>query len=240
MINKDTTLLTERYTKILEGQYGIGGAPITKAQLIDLIKATEASHKGTSFFSVTQVTKETTNKAPLPAFVLPGLKNGKTYFAKVTQVNIQVGYDYTAARNRELEKQGKTADFVAQPSLYTPVDGSKILGERGGQIYIRYRPMSTATDFKPVVVKALRDNPSAAEDFTATTRDEVKQYKSAQAAPTTGVEVRTISLDSVAAANIAGKAYVVTDLDPIRAAIYKAGNGPAPTVSPAPQLPPAP
>lgn len=238
MINKDMALLTERYTRILEGQYGIGGAPITKAQLVQLIKDTEANRKGANFFSVTQVTKETTNKAPLPAFVLPGLKNGKTYFAKISQVNIQVGYDYEAARNKELTSQGKTADFVAQPSIYTPVDGSKILGEKGGQIYIRYRPMSTATEFKPVVVKATRDNPTAASDFTVTTKDEVKQYKSGAAASTTSVEVRTISLDSVVAANIAGRAYVVTDLDPVRKAIYTAGNAPKPTVEP-PPAPPA-
>ncbi len=238
MINKDTALLTERYTRILEGQYGIGGAPITKAQLVQLIKDTEANRKGANFFSVTQITKETTNKAPLPAFVLPGLKNGKTYFAKISQVNIQVGYDYEAARNKELTGQGKIADFVAQPSIYNPVDGSRILGEKGGQMYIRYRPMSTATEFKPVVVKATRDNPASASDFTVTTKDEAKQYKSGAAASTTSVEVRTISLDSVVAANIAGKAYVVTDLDPIRKAIYTASNAPKPTVEP-PLAPPA-
>ena len=226
MINKDTALLTERYTKILEGKYGVGGTPITKAELIDLIKTAEATHKGTNFFSVTQVTKETTNKAPLPSFTLPGLKNGKAYFAKVSQVNIQVGYDYQAARNRELEKQGKATDFVAQPSIYTPVGDSRILGERGGQIYIRYRPMSTSAEYTPVRVKAVNENPTNSADFTVTTKDEVKRYKSASTAPSTGVEVRTISIDSVAAANIAGKAYVISDLDPIRSAIYQASSLP--------------
>ena len=231
MINKDLDILTERYTKILEGQFGIGGTPVTKAQLIQLIKDAETSRKGTNFFSVTQVTKEQTNKAPLPAFVLPGLKNGKTYFAKITQVNVQVGYDYEAAANRELTKQGKDANFVAQPSLYTPIGDSKILGTRNDQIYIRYRPIKTASEFKPVYVKATKDNPSAPADFTVAQKPEVQQYKSvATGASQSLVEVRSVSLDSIAAATIGGKSYVVSDLDPLRSAIYQAGSGPAHTV----------
>ena len=230
MVNKDLDLLTERYTKILEGQYGIGGTPVTKAQLVQLIKDAEASRKGTNFFSVTQVTKEQTNKAPLPSFVLPGLKNGKTYFAKITQVNVQVGYDYEAAANRELTKQGKDANFVAQPSLYTPIGDSKILGTRNDQVYIRYRPIKTASEFKPVYVKAVKDNPTTAADFTVAQKTEAQQYKSASTgAQPALVEVRSVSLDSIAAATIGGKAYVVSDLDPIRSAIYQAGSGPTHT-----------
>jgi len=233
MINKDQALLTERYTRILEGQYGIGGTPVTKSQLVQLIKDAEAAHKGTNFFSITQVTKEQTNKAPLPSFVLPGLKNGKTYFAKITQVNVQVGYDYEAAANRELEKQGKEANFVAQPSLYAPVDGSKVLGTRNGQLYIRYRPMKTATEFKPVYVKAQKDNPTSPSDFAVTQKTEVQQYKGPSTSSQSLVEVRSVSLDSIAAATIGGKSYVVSDLDPVRSAIYQAGSGPAHTVTPA-------
>lgn len=232
MLNKDQALLTERYTKILEGQYGIGGTPVTKSQLVQLIKDAETAHKGTNFFSITQVTKEQTNKAPLPSFILPGLKNGKTYFAKITQVNVQVGYDYEAAANRELEKQGKDANFVAQPSLYAPVDNSKVLGTRNGQIYIRYRPMKTSTEFKPVYVKAKKETPSGSEDFTVSQKSEVQLYKGNTANSQALVEVRSVSLDSIAAATIGGKSYVVSDLDPVRSAIYQAGSGPSHNVVP--------
>lgn len=232
MVNKDQSLLTERYTKVLEGQYGIGGRPVTKAQLVQLIKDVEVAHKGTNFFSITQVTKEQTNKAPLPSFVLPGLKNGKTYFAKITQVNVQVGYDYQAAANRELEKQGKEANFVAQSSIYEPVDGSKVLGTRNGQLYIRYRPMKTATEFKPVYVKAKNENPTNPDDFTVSQKSEVQEYKGATASSQTLVEVRSVSVDSIAAATIGGKSYVVSDLDPIRTAIYQAGGGPSYNTAP--------
>jgi len=38
------------------------------------------------------------------------------------------------------------------------------------------------------------------------------------------VEVRTISLDSIVSANIAGSAYTVSDLDPVRKAIFQAAS----------------
>jgi len=230
MMNKDSVSLQEQYKKIVEGQFGTGGRTVTKAQLVDVIKAAEASHKGTNFFSVTQVTKETTNKADSPVFTLPGLKNGKTYFAKVTRVNVLVGYDYQSRVNKQREREGKEGGFVAQASSYTPVPDSNVLVAKGEQLYVRYSPMQTSATIKPVYVKAENDNPTTATDFTVTSKQEVEKYKSARVKSgqyqgvDDSVEVRTISLDSIVSANIAGSAYTVSDLDPVRKAIFQAAS----------------
>lgn len=230
MINKDSALLQEQYERIIEGQFGAGGQTVTKAQLVDIIKAAEAAHKGTNFFSVTQVTKETTNKADLPSFTLPGLKNGKTYFAKVTRVNVLVGYDYQSRVNKQREREGKEGGFVAQASTYTPLPDSGVLVTKGEQLYIRYSPMQTSATTKPVYVMAGTENPTSSNDFTVTSKQEVEKYKGARVKSghyqgvEDGVEVRTISLDSVVSANIAGTSYTISDLDPVRKAIFQAAS----------------
>ena len=96
MMNNDRFLLEQAYASVFEMAYGIAGEGsaqqrITKDELIEKIKQAEREQPGTSFISLTQVTKESTNKAPLPSFVLSGLKNGKAYFAKVTQLTVQTG-----------------------------------------------------------------------------------------------------------------------------------------------------
>jgi len=238
MYNKDRISLEEQYKKIVEGQFGVGGESITKVQLIDKIKEAEASHKGTNFFSVTQVTKETTNKAPVPSFVLPGLKNGKTYFAKVSQVNVQVGYDYSNSVNKQREREGKVTDFVAKPSIYTSMTDSNVLVTKDEQVYIRYRPIQVSASSKPVLIKAIVESPTTPNDFAVVSKQEVDQYKGSSIKAGSyqgvadGVEVRTISLDSVVSANIAGKSYVISDLDPLRKSIYQASTGPAPAQLP--------
>jgi hypothetical protein len=240
MYNKDRELLQEQYQKILEGQFGTGGQAVTKAELVNIIKDAEAQHKGTNFFSVTQVTKETTNKADSPSFTLPGLKSGKTYFAKVTRVNIQVGYDYASSVNKQREREGKEGDFVSKPSPYTPMPDSNVLVTKGDQIYARYRPIQTSATVKPVYVKAKNETPSSAQDFEIVSKQDVEKFKGASVKAgqyqglDVGVEVRTISLDSVVSANIAGKSYTVSDLDPLRKAIFDVVNGPAPAALPAP------
>lgn len=234
MINKDSALLQEQYKKITEGQFGTGGQVVTKSQLVDIIKAAEAAHKGTNFFSVTQVTKETTNKADIPSFTLPGLKNGKTYFAKVTRVNVLVGYDYQSRVNKQREREGKEPGFVAQASGYTPVPDSNVLIAKGDQLYIRYSPMQTSATIKPVYVKAETENPTTSTDFSVTSKQEVEKYKSARVKSghyqgvEDSVEVRTISLDSVVSANIAGNSYTISDLDPVRKAIFQAASSEEP------------
>lgn len=230
MINKDAALLQEQYKKIVEGQFGAGGQSITKSQLVDIIKAAEAAHKGTNFLSVTQVTKETTNKASLPSFVLPGLKNGKTYFAKITRVNVLVGYDYENRVNKQREREGKETGFVSQASVYSPVPDSKVLVSKGDQLYMRYSPMQTSSTLKPIYVMANTENPVAATDFAVTSKQEVEKYKSARVKSgqyqgvDDSVEVRTISLDAVVSVNVAGTSYTISDLDPTRKAIFQAAS----------------
>lgn len=230
---------TEDHSKIFqlytEMAYGIAPTAdtqqrITAAQLVDLIKEIEASHRGTNFFAVSQVTREATNKAPTPVFVLQGLKYGRCHYAKVSQVNGQIGFNYSNAVNKQRETEGKAADFVAKPSKYQPVEGSTAFEQLDGQLYLRYRPISTARSFTPTYVKAADAN---ATQFEVVPADEVKQYK---VASTPGVyqgldkavEIRKISLASIAAINIGGKDYVITDQDSTRSAIYKASGAPMP------------
>jgi len=244
MYNTDQLILEKCYLeKVLkEDRYGSGGQRITKAQLVDIIKDIEASHKGTNFFGVTQVTRENTKVAPVPAFVLTGLKTnkGKTYFAKVSQVNGQVGYDYTAAVNRQREREGKETDFKAKASVYDAVPGSTALQRKGDQIYIRYRPLQVATGFSPVYVKAVSENPVRPNQFTVVPKADVSQYKASipetgfYQGVDTGVEARVISLDSVAAMTIGGQSYTISDLDPIRQSIYQVASAPVPTQPTAP------
>jgi hypothetical protein len=242
MYNTDQILLEKQYTAIIENKYGIGGSSITKAELIDIIMNTEAAHKGTNFFSVTQITRENTKVAPVPVFVLPGLKtnNGKTYYAKVSQVNGQIGYDYAGAVNRQREREGKETDFTAKPSTYQEVEGSTALQRKGDQMYMRYRPMQVASEFKPVYVKATAESPTGPNQFTIVDKAEVQQYKAvstnagAYQGLNTGVDVRTLSIDSIAAITIGRQSYVIRDLDPVRAAIYQTANRPAPQPVPVP------
>jgi hypothetical protein len=108
MYNTDQLILEKMYKQIIqENRFGQGGSRITKAELVSIIKDVEQNHKGTNFFGVTQITRENTKVSPVPVFVLPGLKTnkGRTYFAKVSQVNGQIGYDYAAAVNRQREKE---------------------------------------------------------------------------------------------------------------------------------------
>lgn len=238
MRTKDHILIENAYKSIQEMAYGIAGSPaeqrtITQEQLVELIKQAEQNHPGTNFIGVTQVTKETTKKPTdeyIP-FVLPGLKGGKTYFAKVTQVNGEIGSNYTTKRNRELENQGKPADFVAQPSKYSTVENSISLKELEGQLYIQYFPRSISKDRVPVLVKAQKPNPTNSEDFVIATTEEVNQFKGAPPPPQP-VIIRVVSVSSIAAIRINKQEYVVSDLDPIRKAIWVVSGMPMPPEDP--------
>ena len=238
MRTKDQVLLQEAYKSVLEMAYGVAGSAsaqrsITQAQLVDLIKQVEQDRPGTNFIGVTQITKEQSNKAPYPAFVLSGLKSGKSYFAKVSQVNGFIGANYSDIMNRRRAEQGMTADFVAQKSAYEGVEGSVALREKEGQIYIQYFPKTVAKKFAPVLVKAKTDNPSTSADFEVTTKEDVAQFKGPPrpAAPVS-VTTRTISLASIAAIKINKQEYVITDLDPVRKAIWEISGAPMPQDNP--------
>jgi hypothetical protein len=234
MKRTDKDLIAEAYRPIYEMAFGI--APdasaqksITQEELMQLIKDTETNRPGTNFISVTQVTKEASNKAPYPPFVLPGLKNGKSYFAKVSQVNGEIGSNYGEKMRRQQTQQGMEADFVAKASPYNSVEGSPSLREKDGQYYIQYYPRSVAKKFAPVIVKANKDKPTSEADFEVTSKADVAQYKG-PARPPQQVEVttRVVSLASIAAAKINKQEYVITDIDPIRKAIWEISGAPMP------------
>jgi hypothetical protein len=223
----DSTKIFNIYNEMA---YGIASDPakqqyITRDQLMDLIINAENMKPGTNFFSLTQITKAATRKAPFPKFVLSGLKDGSTFFAKVSQVNGMIGADYGSGVNTRREKEGKAADFVPQASQYDAVEGSKAIQTSGGNAYFYYTPRNVAADFKPVYVRAI--DPAGTE-FKVVDRTEVEPYTSQSAGAGAyqglekGLEVRKVSVDSIAAINIAGDEYIISDLDPVRKKIWTA------------------
>lgn len=219
-----------------EMAFGIANSPnnqhkITKNELVMIIKTAEKQHKGTNFFSLTQVTRVQSRKIPdVPVIVLPGLKIGKTQLVKVSQVNGIFGANYADKVNKAREQEGKAADFVAQASRYNAVEDSKIFEEKDGSLYIRYMPVSTSKAFPPKVLKPVDANGS---EFAPVQKADVEQYIQTASAGfyqglDKGVEIRKISLNSIAAININGKEYAISDLDDIRTSAWAASGTPMP------------
>lgn len=225
---------TNIYNLYTEMAFGVAKTPqaqhsITKQGLVDLTKQLKISHPGTNFFSVTQITKENTNKIPdVIPFILSGLKNGKTYLAKVAQVNGMYGYSYAQAVNKQREREGLTPDFVAKESKYKPVEGTDAFVELNGQLYLRCRPITNARSFRPTLLKN-----NGNDDFEVVDKANYAQFinkvdPGAYQGVAKGVPVRVVSLDSIVAINIAGKDYAISDADPTRTAAWKASGAPMP------------
>ena len=219
--------------------FGIASNPqnqhtITRAELVNLIKLLDAGRNGgTNFFSVTQVTPARSNKIPnFAPFVMSGLKQGKTYLAKVAQVNGIYNQDYQGKVNQLRAAEGKPQDFVARASSYNAVEGTHALGEKNGQLYLRLKPLSNARAFAPQI---LRKNSDA---FEAVNKADVENYLiksnpgAYQGLEQSAEQFRMLSLDGIAAININGKDYVISDLDQMRKDIWKASGAPMPIEQP--------
>lgn len=235
----DATNIYNLYTEMAFGiaKDAQGQHRITQQELVDLTRQLQTRRgSGTNFFSVTQITKENTNKVPgFNPFVLTGLKNGKSYIAKVSQVNGMYGHNYEEDVNRQREREGGVADFVAKQTKYEPVEGTNAFVMLDGQLYLRYKPRSVAKSFKPVLLK----NTGGDTSFEVLDKQQVQQYiKRVDPGQYQGVqqgrEIRKISLASIAAININGKDYVITDLDPMRKAIWQTSGAPMPEENPEP------
>lgn len=210
----------ETVQQITEMAYGLGkgATPITKNQLFDVLK--DAEGKGAVPFSITQVTKQASRKAPYPKFTLPGLKKGDTYFAKISQVNGMTGIDYAANVNTQREKEGLDPNFKAEKGWGTPI--TKSIYELDGQYYFYYRPMRVRAEFPPVYVVADDEQASSFTIVDSTIVDEYKpaEYKSAKQGVEEEIAIRKISFDGIAGIKIGGFEYIVTDLDSIRKKIF--------------------
>lgn len=204
---------------------------ITRSQLVDIIKQLEERRGGgTNFFSVTQVTPGRSNKIPnLTPFVMTGLKHGKTYVAKVAQVNGAYNHDYAADVNRLRAAESKPQDFVAKASGYNEVPGAGALREKDGQLYLRLKPLSNARSFSPKYVRKVDEN-----QFELVNKEEIENYlikvdpSKYQGLEQNAAQFRMLSLDSIAAININGADYAISDLDADRKAIWKASGAPMP------------
>lgn len=230
----DNTNIFNLYNEMAFGIAKGGQAQNTLSQkdLIDLIKQTEQQRGGgTNFFGVTQITRENTNKVPgFEPFILSGLKKGKTYIAKVSQVNGVYGHNYGEAVARRREEQGVEGEFKVKASPYQPVEGSRALVQKDGQIYLRYKPLSVARSFRPVLLKKTGEN-----QFEVVNRAAVDQYiikvdaAKYQGLPEgQGEQIRFLSLAGIAAINIAGRDYAISDVDAMRKAIWQASGAPMP------------
>lgn len=213
-------VFNNKINQLLEMAYGLGPntQSISISQLVSYLLNIKESMTP---FSVTQITKQSTRKAPYPKFTLSGLQNGATYFAKVSQVNGNLNFDYEGNVNTQRMKEEKPADFKKEAGWSQPI--TKSIHELNGQLYLYYRPIASRPSFSPVYVVA---TDSSANDFKVIDPTEVEIYKT----PTPefnkqGIDnvipVRKISVDSIAAIKIDGQEYVVSDLDPIRSSIFK-------------------
>lgn len=203
---------------------------ITRNELVELLKQLEERRgQSTNFFSVTQVTPARSNKIPdFEPFVLSGLKNGKTYVAKVAQFNGVYNHDYADAVNRLRAAEGKPQDFVARASSYNAVEGTGALREKDGQLYLRLKPLAVARGFAP---KLLRKNGDAFEVINKASVDQYLLKPNAaqyQGLEQSAEEFRMLSLNSIAAININHQDYAISDLDDIRKAIWAASGAPMP------------
>lgn len=207
---------------------------MTRNQLVEMLKQLEERRgQSTNFFSVTQITPARSKKIPgYEPFVLSGLKNGKTYLAKVAQFNGVYNHDYADAVNRLRAAEGKPQDFVARASTYNAVEGSGALREKDGQLYLRLKPLAVAKKFAP---KILRKNGDA---FEVVPKDQVEQYLiQANAGAYQGLEqsaeeFRMLSINSIAAININHRDYIISDLDDERKKIWQASGAPMPEQAP--------
>lgn len=207
---------------LLEMAYGLGpgNTKITKQQLIDIIG--ELDKKGATPFSVTQITKQASRKAPFPKFTLPGLKHGDTYFGKVTQVNGILNFDYEGNVNTQRAKENLPTDFKSEQGWSNAI--TRAIHELDGQLYLYYRPNFNRPDYTPVYVVSKNNEGT---EFEVIPQSKVNEYKTATPdSQKQGVEekiiVRKISVDSIAAIKINGIEYAVEDLDPVRSAIFDA------------------
>lgn len=210
----------ENVDQLLEMAYGLGpnSQSITQAQLVTLLLSLDK--KGATPFSITQITKQATRKAPFPKFKLSGLKDGNTYFAKVAQVNGMTETDYEANVNTQRMKEELPADFKSEKGWGEHLTKSVIDFE--GRLYLMYRPLASRPAFSPVYVSADDEN---ATSFKVVPSMEVEKYKSATPEFTKQgvadkIEIRKISIDGIAAIKVDGQEYVISDIDSTRKAIF--------------------
>jgi len=237
MRTNDQILIESAYRSVCEMAFGVAGQGesqehISRDQLIDVIGQAEAERPGVTFIGITQVTKENTKKpvadpstpsrgqAPIyPVFELPGLLKPKTYFAKVSQIGGHIGHDYEG----NVQKATGDTSFTSGgfKSGMTRTGDSKAVVEKQDGYYLYYKPTRIAKSFDPVIV-----HQDSAGGFQSIDRQTVSQWKSPPRPSPGGVVVRTVSFNSIVAISINGKQYIIDDLDPVRAAIYKVSGAP--------------
>lgn len=204
--------------------YGLGTTArrIERGELLDCLMGLD--DKGTVPFSVTQVTKQSSKKLkpPFEKFTLPGLANGDTWIAKVSQVTGLLGTDYESNVNTQRIAEGKTPDFKTSKTWGDRVTGNIVV--HGDQTYLFYRVVSNRPITSPVYV--VRENGA----FRIADKSEIDQYLPAISSTNSqglneSIQVRKISIDGIAAMKVSKHEYVLP-LDKTRQAIFDLVNPP--------------
>lgn len=105
---------------------GLNVSAITEAQLVDMLR----QNKGATIVTIVTRTEPGMRKTGNP-FV------GKV--VKISRVNGMLGFNYSNSVNRQLEREGEVADFVAQPRKWgIRIEGTPLV-EHEGNFYVEMK-----------------------------------------------------------------------------------------------------
>ena len=195
---------------ITEMAYGLGNfQPITLQEFLDIIMQYDNSNIGAKPISFTSVTNPVYRKRAFPYANL----------YKVGQTAGMVGTDYEANVNAQRDREGKTADFVKQPTSKVQEWLSNSIGITStGLTVIAYRPLNPKPSFWVVQTNE--------GEFKEITKEEATQYMSAPTGYSSqdlekGIDYRLYGVDKIISVSFQNKEYLITDADPTRVKIFQ-------------------
>ena len=194
MTDKDDKILSEKYEKLSEMSFGRGlGA--TNILLKDFIgKVAELDSRGVVPFSFTSITE--------PKLKKTGNPYNKVY--KVSQVNVLLGVDYEAQKNKELEKQGLPATFVAGPRAWGEHFTNSIV-VHNGKYYLVVNIQGSHSTY--INVK---------EDGNFEILDKTSVQPFLPSSSTSDNKYHTYSFNSIVSGTLDKQEYVIEDVDQAR------------------------
>jgi len=173
------------------------GKPVSHVQLMDIL--TDMSGKGSKFVGLTTVTE--------PKLLKSCPYNG---VRKVSEVTVQVNYDYVNAVENQLRKEDKDLDDYKQGTSWYDVvtfQNGKLTPfakhKTSGDLYLRCRHMSTTSS------KYFDDNGNEVSEQQLAPYLP-KKSKATNQGTDTAVRAVTYKLDGIVAVRVDGNNYVTT------------------------------
>ena len=194
MTDKDDKVLGEKYEKLSEMAFGRGSGAINILLKDFISKVAELDTRGVVPFAFTSITE--------PKLKKTGNPYKKVY--KVSQVNVLLGVDYEAQKNRELEKQGLPATFVAGPRAWGEHFTNSIV-VHNGKYYLVVNIQGSHSVY--INVK---------EDGSFETLDKTLIQPFLPTPSTSDNKYHTYSFGSIVSGTLDKQEYVVEDVDQIR------------------------